>query len=191
MAEQRRLITSPTWYAVTSSPMCTCLLMEFMTKVNDVMAWVTSDGCEWYIERNWISGKGWCNWQGETLDDTGWDAGTLYDGGRISWGDNGSVWKCCDIARCGVVMMIRILLVVCKIRRRDWDSTLKHGRWFEGDRRTVYKERLFVVGGFSFHLSLLLLLYSKAIDNAGTALILVLPWFLYPNFEHLFVPQLY
>ena len=39
---------------------------------------------------------------------------------------------------------------------------LEHGEWFDGGRWSVYKERLFGVGGFPILLSLLVLLYSKA-----------------------------
>jgi len=42
------------------------------------------------------------------------------------------------------------------------NGTLKHEEWFEGGRQSVYKERLFGVGGFPFLLSLLIFWYSKA-----------------------------
>jgi hypothetical protein len=41
------------------------------------------------------------------------------------------------------------------------DGTSEHEEWFEGGRRIVYKESVVGVGGFSFLLSLLVLLYSK------------------------------
>jgi len=42
------------------------------------------------------------------------------------------------------------------------DGTPRHEEWFKGGRWSVYKERLFGVGGFPFLLALLVLLYSKA-----------------------------
>jgi len=70
--------------------------------------------------------------------------------------------KCCDIGQRGVVVLIRVMLVVCKIMVEYPDRISDHGEWFEGGRWCVYKERLFGVGGFPFLLSLLVLLYSKA-----------------------------
>jgi len=61
-----------------------------------------------------------------------------------------------------VVVSIRVVLVVCKIMVGYSGGTSEHGEWFEGGRRSVYKERLFAVEGFPFLLSLLVLLYSKA-----------------------------
>jgi len=54
------------------------------------------------------------------------------------------------------------VLGVCKIKRRYSDCTSEHREWFEGGRRSVYKERLLGVAGFPVLLSLLVLLYSKA-----------------------------
>jgi len=62
--------------------------------------------------------------------------------------------------------------MVCKIMVEYLDDTSEHGGWFEGGRRSVYKERLFGVGWFPFLLSLLILLYSKASTT------LTQPWFL-------------
>jgi len=61
-----------------------------------------------------------------------------------------------------VVVLIRVVLVVCKIMVGYSDGILEHGEWFKGGRRSVYKERLIGVGGNPFLLSLLVLLYSKA-----------------------------
>jgi len=61
-----------------------------------------------------------------------------------------------------VVMLIRVLLVVCKIMVGYSDGTSEHRELFKGGRWNVCKERLFGVGGFPFLLSLLVLLYSKA-----------------------------
>ena len=52
--------------------------------------------------------------------------------------------------------------MVCKIMVGYSDGTSEHEEWFQGGRQSVYKERLFRVGGFSFLLSLLVLLNSKA-----------------------------
>ena len=84
----------------------------------------------------------------------------------------GSGWRCCDVGRCGMVVLIRVLLVVCKIMIGYLDGTSEHGEWLEGGRWSVYKDRLFGVGWFPFLLSLLVLLYSKASTT------LTQPWFL-------------
>jgi len=55
---------------------------------------------------------------------------------------------------------------------KDSDSALKHDEWLQGDRWTVYNERLFAVGGFPFLHSLLILLYSKASYDYETGPIL-------------------
>ena len=58
-----------------------------------------------------------------------------------------------------------------------WDSdgtSEPHEEWFEGGRRSVYKESVVGVGGFPFLLSLLVLLYSKASYDFETASTLVL-----------------
>jgi hypothetical protein len=47
------------------------------------------------------------------------------------------------------------------ITNEDSSGTSKHGKWFEGSRRSVYKERFFGIGGFPILLSLLVLLYGK------------------------------
>ena len=64
-----------------------------------------------------------------------------------------------------MIVLMRILLVVCKIMDGDSDGTLRYEEWLECGRQSVYKERLFGVGGFPFLLSLLILLYRKAIDD--------------------------
>ena len=46
--------------------------------------------------------------------------------------------------------------------RQYLDGTSEHREWFEGGRQSVYKERLFDVGGLPCLLSLLVLLYSNA-----------------------------
>jgi len=61
-----------------------------------------------------------------------------------------------------MVVLIRVVLVVCKIVVGDSDDTSEHEEWFEGSRWSVYKERLFGAGGFPFLLSLLIFVYSKA-----------------------------
>jgi len=64
--------------------------------------------------------------------------------------------------------------MVCKIIGWDSDGTLEHGEWFEGGRRSVYKETVVGIGGFPFLLSLLVLLYSKSSYDFETASTLVL-----------------
>jgi hypothetical protein len=57
-------------------------------------------------------------------------------------------------------------------------GTSKHEEWFGGSGRTVYKERLFGVGGFPFLLSLLVLLSSNQqydFENTSDLLSLFLP----------------
>jgi len=61
-----------------------------------------------------------------------------------------------------MVVLIRVVLVVCKIMVAYSEGTLECEEWFECGRRIVYKERLFGIGGFPYLLSLLILLYSKA-----------------------------
>jgi len=65
-------------------------------------------------------------------------------------------------------------MVVCKIVNEDFDGTLEYEQWYEGGRPTVYKPSLFSIGGSPFLLSVLIPLYSKAIDNLKSALTLVL-----------------
>jgi hypothetical protein len=59
-----------------------------------------------------------------------------------------------------VVLIRRVFRCV-----RSWDDysvgTLGHEKWFEGSARSVYKERVFGIGGFPFLLSLLVLLSSN------------------------------
>jgi hypothetical protein len=64
--------------------------------------------------------------------------------------------------------------VVCKIIGEDSDGTSKHEEWFEGGRRSVYKESVVCVGGFPFLLSVLVHWYSKASYNFETGSTLVL-----------------
>jgi len=71
-----------------------------------------------------------------------------------------------------VVVLIRVVLVVCKIMVGYLEGTSEHEEWFEGGRQSVCKERLFGVEGFPVLLSLLVLLYSKASTT------LTQPWFL-------------
>jgi hypothetical protein len=65
-------------------------------------------------------------------------------------------------------MVMRIVLVLCKIVGKDSDGTLEYGEWFEGGRQIVYKDMLFAVGGCPFLLSLLIVWYSKASYNLET-----------------------
>ena len=59
-------------------------------------------------------------------------------------------------------VLIGVVLMVYKIIVGYSDGTSEHEEWFEGGRRSVYKEKLFGVGGLPFLLSFLVLLYSKA-----------------------------
>jgi len=78
--------------------------------------------------------------------------------------------RCCDVGRCGMVVLIRVLLVVCKIMGKEWDGTLVFKRRFESDGSIVFNELLFGVGGFPFLLTFLILLYSKVMDDFGNNL---------------------
>jgi hypothetical protein len=60
-----------------------------------------------------------------------------------------------------MVILIRVVLLVYKIMGEDSDGIAEHEELFQDGIRTVNKYRLFGVGGFPFHLSLLVLLYSK------------------------------
>jgi len=107
--------------------------------------------------------------------------------GRLKYNQDG-VRMCCVIGLCGMIILIRVLLVVCKIRCEDSDGTMKHRGWFEGGREYVYTEWSFGVGGFPFLLSLLIVIYSKAIDDFGKTtleLLACLVLFLDMNFEFL------
>jgi len=66
------------------------------------------------------------------------------------------------------------MLRVYNIMGWDSDATSKHGEWFEGGRRIVYKESVVGVGGFHCLLALLVLLYSKASYKFEIASTLVL-----------------
>ena len=79
--------------------------------------------------------------------------------------------------------MIRNNGVVCKIMGWDSDGTSEHEEWFEGGRWIVYKESVDSVGGFPFLLSLLVLLYSKAIVRLWN-----LFWFLFLDTHFEFSP---
>jgi hypothetical protein len=75
--------------------------------------------------------------------------------------------KCCDVGCCGVVVLIRRVFRCV----RSWDDysvgTSRHGEWFEGSERIVYKERLLVLEDFLFFS-----LYSfSCIANNSTTLI--------------------
>jgi len=86
--------------------------------------------------------------------------------------------------------------MVSKIIGWDSDGTSKHEQWFEGSRRIVYKESVVGVAGFPFLLSWLVLLYSTASHNFGTASTFVLSslpryelwaplcWFLMSHFSY-------
>jgi hypothetical protein len=88
---------------------------------------------------------------------------------QLWWWDNlvwlGSGLMFCNVGWCGVDMLIRILLVVCKIMSEDSDSTLEYKRWFKGGGWTGYKERWFCVVWFPFLHCLLIHFYSTARDN--------------------------
>jgi len=58
--------------------------------------------------------------------------------------------------------MTRDGLVVSKNMGRYSNGTSEYEELFEGGIQTVYKERLFGIGGFPFLVSLLILLSSKA-----------------------------
>jgi len=71
-----------------------------------------------------------------------------------SWRDNlvrqGSGLRYCDVRWCGVVVLIRRSVVVCKIMVWDSDGTSEHKEWFEGGRWIVYKVSVVGVVGFPF-----------------------------------------
>ena len=71
-------------------------------------------------------------------------------------------------------MLIRRVLVVWKMMGKDSDGILRHDEWLEGGILMCIQWGWFGIGGFPFLLSLLVLLYSKAIDNFETASTLVL-----------------
>jgi hypothetical protein len=60
-----------------------------------------------------------------------------------------------------------VIVLISRVFRcvRSWEDysvgRLEHGEWFRGIGGSVYKERLFAVGGFPFLLSLLVLLSSN------------------------------
>ena len=82
-----------------------------------------------------------------------------------------------------MVVLIRVVLMVCKIMVGYSDDTSEHEEWFEGARRSVYKERLVGVAGFPFLLSLLVLSYSKASTTLNQLRFLHCLDFLDTNFE--------
>jgi len=83
-----------------------------------------------------------------------------------------------------MVVLISILSVVCKIMEKDSHGTARHKEWLEGGRSSVYYQSEIGVVGFAFLLSLLVLLYSKAIDDLEQDLdFLSLCCFLDTNFE--------
>jgi hypothetical protein len=66
-----------------------------------------------------------------------------------------------------VIVLMRADMVVYMSMSKDSDSTSRHEKCFEGGRRYVYRERLFVVGEFLVLLALLVFLYIEAIDDFG------------------------
>jgi len=114
------------------------------------------------------------------------------------FGQSSSGLRCYDVGRYGVVVLPTVMLMVCEVMRKVSDGTSEHGRWFQGGRQTVNKERLFGVGSFPLLLCLLNLWYCKATDDFGTVSTLVLSWFLKPNFKrfcrcvqyHMIVPNI-
>jgi len=65
----------------------------------------------------------------------------------VRWWQDYSVWygrglRCCNFGWCGVVVISRDLLVVCKIIAEDCDGTSKHEEWLEGGRQIATKERI-------------------------------------------------
>jgi len=73
-----------------------------------------------------------------------------------------------------VVVLIRVVLVLCKIMLKDSEDTSEHEESFDGGRLIVYEARLFGVGGFLFRFTLLVLLYGNASNNFESALMLIL-----------------
>ena len=82
-----------------------------------------------------------------------------------------------------MVVLIRVVLMVCKIMVGYSEGTLEHKEWLEGGRRSVYKERLIGVGGVSFLFFLLVLLSSKASTTLNQLRFLFCSDFLDTNFE--------
>jgi len=112
--------------------------------------WQAEGKCDGIFGTNWerhLKTRSWCR----NSEYGCWDV-------LVYWGIG---LRCCDVGWCGVVVLIRYVVAVCKIIQEDWDGSSKQGEWFEGCSQTVYKERLVEIGGFPFHLSLLILLYSK------------------------------
>jgi len=86
----------------------------------------------------------------------------------VLWWLNSLTWKgnsrrYWNIGWFGGVVSIRVVLIVSQILEDDLDGKLKHEEWFIVGRHTVYKERLFGVGGFPFLLSLYILLNTKVV----------------------------
>jgi len=74
-----------------------------------------------------------------------------------------------------MAVLIRVALVVSESMGNDLDGTLVYEGWFQGGLCVAYIERLFGVGGFTFLLLLLILLYTKPRYNFELASKLV--WF--------------
>jgi len=111
-------------------------------------------------------------WKGGDMDGHGDGVGIFEDGGGIIRYDKEVVWVVAMSDDVAWLRLIRVVLMLCKIMDGYLDGTSEHEEWFEGGRRSVYKQRLFGVGGFPFLLSLLVLLYSRASTT------LTQPWFL-------------
>jgi len=58
--------------------------------------------------------------------------------------------RCCDIMQCGVVVLIWVVEVVCKIKGKHSDGTSKYEECYVSGRWIVYKDRLFGIGAFPF-----------------------------------------
>jgi len=82
-----------------------------------------------------------------------------------------------------MVVLIIVVLMVCRIMVGYSEGTSEHEERLKGGRQSVYKERLFGVGGFSFLLSLLVLVSSKASTTLNQLRFLFCADFLATNFE--------
>ena len=87
-----------------------------------------------------------------------------------------------NVRWCGMVVLIRMLLMVCNSMRKDLGNTSKNDRLFVGSRATVYIRITFIIEELPFLHFLLIVLYSTKMYGLGCHLDpLVL--FLDMNFE--------
>jgi len=124
-------------------------------------------------------------WKWGDVDRPGNGVRTLSDGGGIMYYDKEVGWGVETSDDVAWLYRLWVVLVVCKIMGRYSNGTSEHEKWFEGGRRSVYKERLLGVGGFPFLLSLLILLYSKASMTLNQLWLLSCLDHLITNFETL------